>query len=114
VSIENVALHATHSHLFSGTRLSGARSELSLPLGARPVTVCFSNGIEVDAEIVVGASGEDCALVMPTYETATGHPIPAALWPVTEVRSDLVTDQLILKLGRRLLPAPPNRERGSS
>jgi hypothetical protein len=103
---ERVTLYATHSHPFGGARVSGARSELRLPLGACPVRLCFSDGIEVEAEIVVGVTGGDCALAMPAYETAAGHPIPAALWPVTEVRSDSVTDQIILKLGQRLLQTP--------
>jgi hypothetical protein len=103
---EPVTLYATHSHLFGGARVSGARSVLRLPLGACPVRLRFSDGIDVEAEIVVGVTGGDCALAMPAYETATGHPIPAALWPVTEVRSDSGTDLLILKLGRRLLQTP--------
>ena len=107
---ERVALHATHSHLFRGACVSCARSELRLPLGARPVRLCFSDGIEVEAEIVVGVTGGDCALAMPAYETAKGHPIPASLWPVTEVRSDSVTDQVILKLGQRLLQTPSSRD----
>ena len=105
-----MAVHATHSHLFRGASVSGARAELRLPLRACSVRVCFGDGVEVEAEIVVGATGKDCALVMPAYETAAGQPMPAALWPVTEVHSDSVTDQVILKLGQRLLQTPSSRE----
>jgi hypothetical protein len=67
----------------------------------------------MEAEIVVGVTGGDRALAMPAYETATGHPIPAALWPVTEVRSDSATDQLILKTWSAAPPGSlePRRQR---
>ena len=107
---KRVAVHATHSHLFRGASVSGARAELRLPLGACSVRVCFGDGVEVEAEIVVGIAGGDCLLVMPAYETAAGHPIPAALWPITQARSNPVTDHVILRLGQRLLQTPPSRE----
>jgi len=68
---------ATHSHLFPGARVdlgggSGAASELRLR---------FSDGVEVDAELVE-LDGGDLALAVPGYVTAAGTAIHARVWLV--------------------------------
>lgn len=97
-----IQLLAGHSHLFPGTRLIGVASQLPLPLAPSAVLLSFSDGVEVDAELVSGTAPGDHALVVPAFRTATGHPVAAAVWPVTEISTDENEGQVLIKIGRRL------------
>lgn len=91
-------LTVSYSHLFRGVRLRGPAA-VALPVRASGVDLMFSDGVELEAELVE-LDDAALALAVPAYETATGHRIKAALWSVAEV----ITDQgaLTIKLGPRL------------
>ena len=94
---------ATHSHVFPGSRVTGVQVD-GPALTPRPVQFRFGDETSVRAEIVVDSAGrESYAVQVPSYLTAAGHPIPAALWPVVNLNWYPVTSELVLKLGRRLL-----------
>lgn len=82
--------------------MAGVRSEIALPLRASMVQICFSDGVELEAELLEGSAPDRLALAVPAYQTATGHPVPAALWPVSEISIDEADDRLMMKLGQRI------------
>jgi hypothetical protein len=102
IVMTTVSLSASHSHLFRGARLSGFRPEISLPLRATTVRISFSDGVELEAELLEGSAPGSLALAVPAYPTATGHPVAAALWPVTEISADQADGRLTIKLGQRI------------
>lgn len=102
-----VWLSVAYSHLFRGVKVT-VEPETTLPLGAAAARLVFSDGIEVGAELLEAGAAGSMALAVPAYETATGHPVAAAVWPVAEIgsaKSDLGddTERLFLKLGQRVV-----------
>lgn len=91
-------LTVSYSHLFRGVRLRGPAA-VALPVRASGVDLMFSDGVELEAELVE-LDNAALALAVPAYETATGHQIKAALWSIVEVIAD--QDSLTIKLGPRL------------
>jgi hypothetical protein len=92
-------LTVSHSHLFRGIRLRAPLAEVTCPLTASIVDLMFSDGVELEAELVV--QGDTAlTLAVPAYETATGHHVAAAMWPISDVITD--DDTVMIKLGLRL------------
>jgi hypothetical protein len=99
------SFEGSHSHLFRGARLTANEAGMSLPLRACQLWLTFSDGIEVQAELLTGHGAGEVVLSVPTYRTAAGHQIKQAIWPVI-VSGNETPHRLILKLGQRL----PNAE----
>ncbi|MFT4296691.1 MAG: hypothetical protein QM582_14905 [Micropruina sp.] len=97
-----VPLTAAYSHLFRGVRLSLPREGVDLPLGPGAVRLAFSDGVEVDAELLATAE-ESLVLSVPSYRTSAGHAVDAALWPVLDVTDGADADQLSVRLGPRIV-----------
>ncbi|MFT4165861.1 MAG: hypothetical protein QM650_11525 [Microlunatus sp.] len=101
-------LSAAYSHLFRGVRVTVEELDPTEPLGAARARLAFSDGIEVDAELLESDTAGNLALAVPAYETATGHPVAAAVWPVVEIGtarsgSGENAERLCLKLGQRVV-----------
>lgn len=91
-------LVASHSHLFRGARLVGDLAAAELAAGV--ALLSFSDGTEVEAEILVGPRPSDRAIAVPPYETAAGNIVAAAVWPIMTVTVD--DGQLLMRIGQRL------------
>lgn len=92
-------LAVSHSHLFRGIQLRARLAEVTFPLRASIVDLIFSDGVELEAELV--EQGDTAlTLAVPAYETATGHHVAAAMWPISDVTTD--DETLMIKLGLRL------------
>lgn len=91
-----------HSHLFPGARLrlTGA------PVEPGGLAVRFSDGVEVDAELIALAEPPGHLLSVPEFVTAAGATISAKVWSVREIVDD--GDDQVLVIGPRTdLEVPP-------
>lgn len=71
-------LLAGSTHLFRGARLHGA----PLPEEPAAVRIRFSDGVEVQAELVEETGSGAFGLELPAYDTAAGTSIPPKLWRI--------------------------------
>jgi hypothetical protein len=83
---EPVALHATHTHLFAGARLTAADGRF--PADPRPVRIIFRDDAEADAEMLPGEADGELHLTVDAHRTAAGHHIPAKRWRIRRVETD--------------------------
>lgn len=79
---DRLPLHSAHTHLFRGARLTAATAPTELGASPRGVRIAFSDGVEVDAELLRNDAG-DLALDLPRYRTRAGTEIPAKAWSAT-------------------------------
>ncbi|MFT4218504.1 MAG: hypothetical protein QM619_15155 [Micropruina sp.] len=93
-------LTAGYSHLFRGIRLSAPR--VGLPLRPGGVRLAFSDGVEVAGELLA-TTEDDLILSVPSYPTAAGTTVDAALWPVLDVEDGADPQLVTLRLGPRIV-----------
>ena len=83
---EPVALHATHTHLFAGARLTAADSRF--PADPGPVRIVFRDDAEANAELFPGDADGELHLAVDAHPTAAGHDIPAKRWHIQRLETD--------------------------
>ncbi|HEY5788538.1 MAG TPA: hypothetical protein VIT65_27575 [Microlunatus sp.] len=66
------------------------------------MVLSFSDGVDVEGELLTGQQTGELALAVPAYRTATGHLVSAAVWTVSETQTNSERDQLSIRLGQRL------------
>lgn len=90
-----LVLRTAHTHLFRGSRLVPDGSVAAREPAA--VRIVFSDGGELDAELLISADGSELALDVPPFRTAAGRDVAAKAWRVARVEPDGV-----IVLGERL------------
>ncbi len=91
-----------HTHLFPGARcrirdLSDPQGfvEAPAPLG---ITLCFSDGVAVPAELLVAGKG-DVVMAVEEHKTAAGTSVPERIWQIREIH--LAAGEVDVLVGRR-------------
>ena len=81
-----VTLHATHTHLFPGARLTAADGRF--PADPDPVRIVFRDGAGADAELFPGDADGVLDLAVNAHRTAAGQDIPTKRWRIGRVETD--------------------------
>jgi hypothetical protein len=95
---DRLLLRATSTHLYRGSRLRPAEPVTGLGDAPRGIRIVFSDGVEVDAELLRSDRGE-LALDVPSYTTAAGTGLDQKTWRATAVED---AEGAVLAIGERM------------